>query len=502
MAALLAIRCALSLHAIGLPGIQQDETLFVNAATLRIPGLYIFHQILGIPVMVFPYIGALKSWLYDPVFAVFGTSATTIRLPAALIATAGLVLAYVAVRDLINRQVALVAFGFLCFDNSLFWLTRNDVGPSALEFFFKCAAFFFAARLARAPRVRWLILVLVNLFLGMFNVLNFIWFINAAALVSVLLLLCHRDTIRVHLRLWIIWAAGLAVLYGSFAAYYFAEHIGRIGPTVHGSLLSYTWPRFAAGTREILSGTWFYGYALGPLRSRDIVVAIVLILFVAGGVASVAWSRTRSLAVACLAIVTLVIAVQNVITRQATAGWHYLSIYPFVTIVAAYGLYVLARAVLRRGVAVGVVLGGVVLLSLVYNGTLMAKYFRALSREPANVAWSPSVYRLSRVLQFTNARVFTADWGVFNPLFALHPTRRYTELAFALQTSDPAYLAGLSRWFSSLSDDKLFITHADSKLVFPRANANLFTATGHHLKLLETMPGRDGSPVYRIYLYR
>ena len=35
----------------------------------------------------------------------------------------------------------------------------------------------------------------------------------------------------------------------------------------------------------------------------------------------------------------MLIAVQNLLTPQGTAGWHYISIYPFVTMVAAYGAY-------------------------------------------------------------------------------------------------------------------------------------------------------------------
>src|SRR5205823_578451 len=129
------------------------------------------------------------------------------------------------------------------------------------------------------------------------------------------------------------------------------------------------------------------------------------------------------------------------LTANATAGWHYISVYPFVTIVAAYGVYALARALspTRTAAVVGVVLVGA--LSLAYNGSLLAKYLANLrAGEPANSAWSPAIYRLSSYLQHTNGQIYTADWGISNPLFALHPARRYEEIAFLLETGTKANL--------------------------------------------------------------
>jgi 4-amino-4-deoxy-L-arabinose transferase-like glycosyltransferase len=254
---LLILRIALSDHMIQDPGIQMDEGLFVNAATLRLPGIWITHSFDGIPLMVFPYIGALKSWLYDPVFAILGNSPTTIRMPVVFITSAGLVLLYPAVRDLVNGPVALLVFVVLCFDNSLFWLTRDDVGPSAITFFLECAAIFCAARWMRAPRARWIGLLDVVLALGVFNKLNFIWIVNAAVVISAVVIARHRRALRRHLRELVVWCAGLAALYACFAAYYITNR-ASFGPGGVGlGAISHTWPQFQLGTRAILSGTWF-----------------------------------------------------------------------------------------------------------------------------------------------------------------------------------------------------------------------------------------------------
>ena len=64
------------------PGLQYDEVLFVNAATGEATnGLFVAKRILGIPVMLMGYVGALKAYLYYPVFRLFGVSAATVRWP-------------------------------------------------------------------------------------------------------------------------------------------------------------------------------------------------------------------------------------------------------------------------------------------------------------------------------------------------------------------------------------------------------------------------------------
>lgn len=499
---LVAIRVGLSLHAIGLPGVQQDETLFVNAATLRIPGVYIQDSFHGIPLMIFPYIGALKSWLYDPLFAIFGTSPTAIRLPAVVITSAGLLLVYPAVRDLANRSVALLAFCALCFDNSVFWFTRDDVGPSAIEFALKCAALFCVARWARSRRDRWLLLLLATLALGVFNKLNFIWIVNAATAASVLVMVRHRRAIASNVRQIALWLGGLAVIYACFAAYYFTNHIGTLLNGPSGSTIIQPWVDFQQGISGILSGTLFYSYVLAPLQARAVVVWIVLALFAWGGVASVAIPRWRSFPVATLALATVLIAVQILFTLQATAGWHYIAIYPFVTIVAAYGVYALAQAVLARRRSVDVAIACACVAVVTYSGLLTAKYFDALRGEPVNAAWSPAIYALSDDLSDTRATIFTADWGIFNPLFALHPGHRYVELAFALENPAPASLATVANTVAATPGPKLVVTHAPGAVQYPQDVVDLHRALGAHLELLQTVSGPGGHPVYRVYVYR
>ena len=500
MGLLLALRIALSLHEIRDPGIQYDEAGFVNAATLRVPGIFIAHSSFGIPTMIFAYTGALKSWLYEPVFAIFGTGPAAIRVPVVLLSSAGLILLFLAVRDLVNRPVALLAFVTLCFDNSVFWLTRDDVGPSAIEFFLKCAAVFCAARWARAPGVRWTGLLVVVLALGVSNKLNFIWTVDAAVAASAVVIVLYRRSLGRHVRDLAVWCAGLAAVYGAFLWYYLANRAsinsGGVGP----GAITHTWTQFQVGTRAILSGTWFYNYALGHLASRDLVAWVLLVLFATGAVRSVFGARAN-LPVALLALATILIAFQCLMTRQATAGWHFISIYPTVIVVAAYGTYVVAEGVLGSKARVAVALACVGAASLAYSGTLMAKYYRAISRDTSNPAWSPRIYQLSSYLQTQPGTVYAADWGISVSLFALHPARRYRDLEFELESSAPASLAAVAHEVAGTPGPKLVVAHGPSHLEFPTSLRDMQEAFRGHLRRIRTFTEGDGSVLYEVYRY-
>ena len=351
--ALLAVRVLLSVGDIRSPGLHHDETLFVNAAYHQEGVNFVTHRIGDLPAMVMPYIGALKSYLYYPIFHLLGVDPATVRIPAVLITSVGLLCLFLAVRRLIGTRVAVIALVLLSLDQSVVWLTRHDVGPSAIEFALKCVALLMAALYFDTRQARWVALCALALGLGVYNKLNFIWAVNGAAAVSVALLIVHRRSVRGQLGALAVWAGGLATIYAAFAAYYIGEGIGKLNPLVYDSLLGFTWPRFEEGMSRILDGTWFYSYALGEMPHRHAVSWLMLAAFGVGTVGALLRSR-RNLAVLGAAAMTLLIAAQILVTPQATAGWHYIAIYPFVLLVAAYGVEVAAGALLgsrRRALA-------------------------------------------------------------------------------------------------------------------------------------------------------
>jgi hypothetical protein len=157
-----------------------DELLFCNAALDGIdPDLFNFVKVGNVPVLLMDYIGALKAWLYWPIFKLFGVSVWSIRLPVVLLTAGGLWwLAGVVRREWGAAMAVLVAF-LLALDASFVHYTRFDTGPNAIELFLKIATVAGWLRFVATGRVRYVVGVGGALLLGLFNKLNFVWYINA-----------------------------------------------------------------------------------------------------------------------------------------------------------------------------------------------------------------------------------------------------------------------------------------------------------------------------------
>jgi hypothetical protein len=489
---------------IRLPGLSYDETLFVNAATLRLPNWFMPHQVLGIPLWVYPYIGALKSWLYAPIFSLFGTAAATVRVPMVILVSGSLVLLYLALRDLLNRSVALLTVVLLAFDQSLLWYTRDDIGPSAIEFALKCAGLYCIARLFERRSPRWVVLLLVVLGAGVFNKANFIWVVNAAAVISVVLAVRHRMRVHAWGRSAWVWFGGLGLIYVAFGAYYL--HIDSCAGYGCAGSFALRWSQFTHGTATILSGTSFYDYALAPIGTREPIALAMLGLFDVGALASVAHWRGRSPVIAGLALGTILVALQCLFTYQATGGWHYIAIYPFFIAVAAYGVYALALVLLRTPKRIYAAMALVGIAALVYNGLLFATYQRALTAEPSNYEWSAAIYPLSRYLDHEGGTVFVTEWGIANQLLTLAPSRRYRDMYWLLgkpyvdRSSTAVPL--IRKLVAQNPGPKLFVSYVSDRLWFVQTQRLLLEAVGARLSVVQTINGANGDPAFRIYGWR
>ncbi len=99
------------------PGIQEDEALFVVPFLRGASTLYEWHWGgLHIPVMSMDYLGALKSWVYWPVFSVWQPGVWSMRVPVCVLSLFTLVLFVDVTRRVAGRRVALAAALLLATD--------------------------------------------------------------------------------------------------------------------------------------------------------------------------------------------------------------------------------------------------------------------------------------------------------------------------------------------------------------------------------------------------
>ena len=123
------------------PGIEDDEVLFA-APILHLPdaanfSVHVFHK--QLPLMLLSYLGALKSWLYFPIFASAPPSVLTVRLPVLVIGSLT-VLIFVWLLERTGGGIIAWFGGLLLATDTMFLFTTCfDWGPVALQHFLAMA---------------------------------------------------------------------------------------------------------------------------------------------------------------------------------------------------------------------------------------------------------------------------------------------------------------------------------------------------------------------------
>lgn len=421
------------------PGLEYDELLFVNGA-LGVPHAYhdfIYREALGVPTMLMPYIGALKAWLYEPVFAVFGVSVDSIRVPAVLLAAVALLLAVVLIRRLLGLWPAVLLATLLATDPAYGAMARTDWGPIVLSALLRMAALLCYFAFLRRRSVRYLWLMVLALSLGLFNKLDYVWFI--AALGAGALIVHHGELLDAVRRRRTAVLAPVAVLIAVGVAAFFA----LILPA---DRLPTTAPHLSLGARisdvvRLFRGTYngasvyenMTGSALHHTTLIGTLIPYVLIASAGVAVWLLVWGRrlacedglrrAASLTTFFL-LLFLVLAVGIVFTRQATGPWHVMLLWPLPDVLTICLLVTAARvpALTFRRPLVAVV--GVVLTALLVTQVrTTADYVHAYrSNRNWSSPWSTEIYAATRTISQSAPRVqsiISADWGLGTEVFAL-----------------------------------------------------------------------------------
>jgi len=169
----------LATYRIQLPGLYYDEVNFVNASQGAPDNTFIYMKLGSVPLLIMPYLGALKAWIYAPVFHLFGVSPLTVRLPAILLAAVTLLIFYRAIRDALGLIWAVVTIWIMAVDPANLFPSRLDWGPTVLMHFFQAVilALWFSYR--KNPQLWKPVMILGCFGLGFFDKFNFVWFLLA-----------------------------------------------------------------------------------------------------------------------------------------------------------------------------------------------------------------------------------------------------------------------------------------------------------------------------------
>jgi 4-amino-4-deoxy-L-arabinose transferase-like glycosyltransferase len=322
---------------IALPGLYYDEVLFANAAFGGGYDGYVAKRILGVPVMLRSYLGALKGFLYMPIFALFGGSPASIRLPTICLSVLSLGLAFKVARLTFRPIYSALLVVLMAVDPSFIFMSKLDQGPIVLMMFFKLIALYCFLQALRTSSSRYLWGLAAASGLGLYDKLDFIWFVLALTIAAVLVFKDDLALIAARGRARFAWPIGTClVLFLGSGLYAFPllrqTQTSDLGLVDRLALVLQLYAR-------TMDGREFYGWFIRqPLSVATITnwvtVAVIGMIVVAGP-----WRLARSKqlpplgiadrAVTFYLLVFVLIFAQILVTRAADSHHHIMMLYPF-----------------------------------------------------------------------------------------------------------------------------------------------------------------------------
>jgi hypothetical protein len=499
------------------PGLHYDEVFWVNAALGGLNDVFIHRRLFGVPVMLMEYIGALKAYLYFPIFKVFGVSVESIRLPAILL-TLGAIALFVALvaRQFGLKWAALLAI-LLATDPAIIFHARLDWGPIVIATLFKALTLYCFFTFIERPTTRHLWAIVALTVLGTFDKLNYIWF--AGAFIVSATLFYHKE-LR-HAMGLLKQKVILPLAAFSFAMSLFALYIASLwslptNPSVSRPLdLAQRLVETANLYLTTMRGERLH-YVLFPSMEASASLANVgLSLFVSA--LALTWvfcAVTKRLhetefPKVCLFYLAILgtMTVQIVLTRQATGSHHAMALWPFnhlAMVAAAYFVANNVRPSLRTaGTVLAATLIGVVAISQ-YRVDL--HYLNAFQNHRGySTFWSPGINTLSASLTETAPAIdgiYSCDWGIHNQLFTLSPAGLRHKLfdfwpTFTADRNEQNYNWLYRSHFRG--KDVLVILHPKELSAFPATNANFFKFAKEYNLSTERVRFGGGVDMYEIY---
>ena len=168
----------ISIFIVNRPGLYYDEVLFARSVVSKNDSVYeLALWRMRIPIMVMPYLGALKSWIYAPIAQLIGISAFSIRILPILTGMFSLILIYKTVQILLNNKSALIFLIILSTLPSYIFHVRLDWGPVALSILFRSILIYSLVKYTKTKNITWLAVAGFSIGLGIFDKLTHLWFV-------------------------------------------------------------------------------------------------------------------------------------------------------------------------------------------------------------------------------------------------------------------------------------------------------------------------------------
>ena len=421
------------------PGLQYDETLFVAASYPNPPrggAGYIEGFGQSVCIMVLPYLGALKGWLYGLIFKIAPPSAAAVRVPVVFLGAFTILVLFWFARRVFDARTGWIAVVLAASDPAFLFTTRLDWGPVVIQRLCWLGGCLLLLRWRERPAAGRLFVACVVFGLGLFDKLTFAW-ILAALLLASFIVFPRELAASVRWRAAAIGAPGLMLGFLPLLVYRFTSAPPSLGLRWESRLTPYL--AKLSMLHHCLDGTIFQGWVahvtaprptlpegvMARLASRfageTLIDATWFPWALAASVVFLPWTlrapQRRGLLFVLLfsgAAVALMLPIEF-----GGSAHHLALIYPFPQLFVAASLTAVTASLPhsmkpRNGQAV---LFGVACVLVLTNLRAVAQQYGQILQFGGTPPWSEAIYGLHDALETENPdRILVLDWGIATQL--------------------------------------------------------------------------------------
>lgn len=529
------------------PGLEYDEVLFANASLGILDHSFVAWTLpfgpKNVAVMLMPYIGALKAYLYFPILRLTDAGPLAIRLPMVLLAAVALLVYLAIARRAVGWRGALVFALLVATDPSYLYHTRMDWGPVTLMLLLKAVGSYTFVLWWESKRTLYLGLSGFCLGLGVFDKVNFVWFILAAGLATAVVygrgLLARASLAGVSVfALSALLGALPVVLYNiAFPLVTLREpfegssdllvtNAARKLQVLGDTLLGVAVFKFVNLEEiELLWDTYLplspSGVGNGPLGALSYLLTnspfgrgslLPMAIGVAAVYLTLSLCRSRSplrRPVLLVALTSLFILLQLLATNRASGSYHMMMLYPLPQFLVAAGI-----VQLWQGAATGSRLGWggaafrraavsiLVVAVLLSNLQVDLGYLRYFAAEGGRGSWSTAIYDLvDYARERPGNRFVLMDWGFNTQLLIMSKGGIRKDEVYHWLTEGQAERERFDVYLRDPNSLFVFHTPKYTKVARPREIfTELLTEKGLKEEIVQTFYQKNGEAVY--YLSR
>ncbi|MBP6619392.1 MAG: glycosyltransferase family 39 protein [Leadbetterella sp.] len=502
------------------PGLQTDEILFANLSLGEINHTtYISRKIGGITFFVISYIGALKSWIFIPIFKVFGFNYFSVRIPMIILSMCSLLLVYKSINISFKKpSFAWFILMALVTESTFITMVRTDVGPIAIEYFCKILSILLIFKYLQSKKQANLYFLPIVLALGIFNKINFIWFSNAL-LFSGLILIFLLETKKEKLTL--VKFLGLTFLLEFILFIGFNKlNPGMVSSSNIGIDLEFIKTKielFYYFGKGIFDGTGFYriqyliseetfGYnslSKGIYQTFFYLFEVCLAVFfvhILVVIRKIQKKQSDNGDIYFLFFVCIIVCIsaQIFVVENARNLWHFYTLFPFFTICVFYSVYKLL------GIKFSWLFFFIV---IIYNLNNFSTFVYALTNKTPNPFWSNKINEVAKYVEPIKGEFVELDWGLSTQLLCITKQDKFkrgflTKTGELTANKSNAEDVLYSDYIENKDLSQLYFISFQSKLADPKMNIifdKMLAKKGFQKILIKNFYEIDNTLIYSIF---